>query len=63
MEFTSRLYVRARETVVGAWRGQTYTEYALVLLFAVIVMITGYQKMGIHIRNAVAGLADSVADA
>lgn len=57
----NRLYLRARETLVGAHRGQTYTEYALVFLFVVIVMITGYQVMGVHIHETVMDIASSVA--
>lgn len=59
MEFASRLYVRARESV-RSHRGQAYTEYALVFAFVIIVIITGYQKLGNTIHDAVKEIANSV---
>ena len=63
MKFASYLYIRAREAIVRSHRGQTYTEYALVFAFVIIVIITGYQKLGITIHDAVKGVANSVSNA
>lgn len=38
----ARLYVKARE----ASRGQTMTEYALILSAVAVVVFVGYQTMG-----------------
>jgi Flp pilus assembly pilin Flp len=63
MEFTNRIYLRAREALVRSHRGQTYTEYALVFVFVIIVLITGYQKLGNTLYDAVQGVAGSVSSA
>lgn len=63
MKFASGLYIRARESVIRSQRGQTFTEYALVFAFVIIVLITGYQKLGHTIHDAVKGIANSVTNA
>lgn len=63
MELANRLYVRARESVIRSHRGQTLTEYALVFAFVILVIITGYQKLGNTIHDAVKGMANSVTNA
>ena len=42
MEFVTKLYVRATEFK----RGQTMTEYALILSAVAVVVFAGYQTMG-----------------
>lgn len=46
MEFTTKLFVRAREAVVRHVKGQTMTEYALILAAVAIVVYAAYQTMG-----------------
>ncbi len=47
MDFITRLYVRGRE-----WsKGQTMTEYALILSAVAVVVFIGYQAMGTKIQN------------
>jgi len=42
MELITKLYVRAREY----HKGQTMTEYALILSAVAVVVFAGYQTMG-----------------
>lgn len=60
MEFITRLYVRLRETASGAYRGQTYTEYALIFVCIVVALVGGYQLIGNNVGNTVTGIADQV---
>ena len=51
MDFVTRMFVRTRE-----WhKGQTMTEYALILAAVAIVVYAGYQTMG----TAITGLLTS----
>jgi Flp pilus assembly pilin Flp len=47
MNYFARLYVRACE----ASRGQTMTEYALILSAVAVVVFIGYQAMGGNIQS------------
>jgi Flp pilus assembly pilin Flp len=49
MEFMTKLYVRARELR----RGQTMTEYALILAAIAIVVFATYEVMGQDIGSLV----------
>ena len=52
MDFINRMYVKAAE-----WRkGQTMTEYALILSAVAVVVFIGYQTMGTDIK----GLLNSI---
>jgi len=42
MELINRSFVKARE----AMRGQTMTEYALIMAAVAVVVFAGYQTMG-----------------
>ena len=47
MEFINGLYVKANE-----WhKGQTMTEYALILSAVAVVVFIGYQTMGTDIKS------------
>ena len=49
MEFLTRLFVRARE-----WhRGQTMTEYALILAAVAVVVFVTYEVLGQDINSLV----------
>ncbi len=63
MKFVSRLCVRAREPLVAAHRGQTLTEYILVVVCVAIVLITGYQAIGHTVSSTVTGITSTVASA
>ncbi|MGB6565645.1 MAG: hypothetical protein WBE69_23825, partial [Candidatus Binataceae bacterium] len=60
MEIITRLYIRLRETASGAYRGQTYSEYALVFVCIVVALFGGYQLLGENLSNSVGGLANQV---
>ncbi|HYB90534.1 MAG TPA: Flp family type IVb pilin [Candidatus Binataceae bacterium] len=47
MDFLNRLYVKVRE----AQKGQTMTEYALILSAVAVVVFVGYQTMGSTIKT------------
>jgi len=47
MGLISKLYVKAAEFA----RGQTMTEYALILAAVAVVVYAGYQLMGTSITN------------
>ncbi len=47
MDLATRMYVKARE-----WhKGQTMTEYALILSAVAVVVFLGYKAMGTNIQN------------
>jgi Flp pilus assembly pilin Flp len=50
--FFSKMYVKARE----AARGQTMTEYALILSAVAVVVFVGYQTMGTDITSLLTGV-------
>lgn len=47
MEMIRKLYVKAEEYA----RGQTMTEYALILAAVAIVVYVGYETMGTNIQS------------
>jgi len=63
MESITRLYVRLREAASGAYRGQTYSEYALIFVCIVVALIGGYQLIGNTLTNTVSGVSDQVVNA
>jgi Flp pilus assembly pilin Flp len=60
MEILMRLYLRLRETASGAYRGQTYSEYALIFVCIVVALVGGYQLLGSNLSNSVGGIANEV---
>lgn len=48
MDFIRRLHVKAAEFA----RGQTMTEYALILAAVAVVVYAGYQTLGTTINSA-----------
>jgi Flp pilus assembly pilin Flp len=52
-QLVSKLYVQARENL----RGQTMTEYALILAAVAVAALVAYQGLGTHIST----LANNVA--
>jgi Flp pilus assembly pilin Flp len=52
VDFITRIFVRARE-----WhKGQTMTEYALILSAVAVVVYIGYQTMGTNITSLLTGV-------
>jgi Flp pilus assembly pilin Flp len=60
MESITQLYVRLREAASGAYRGQTYSEYALIFVCIVVALVGGYQLIGNDLTNSVSGIAEQV---
>ncbi len=60
MEIITRLYLRLREAASGVYRGQTYTEYALVFVCVIVALFGGYELLGENLSNSVNGLANQV---
>ena len=46
MEFLTTMYVQAREWHKGLSKGQTMTEYALILAAVAVVVFVTYETMG-----------------
>jgi Flp pilus assembly pilin Flp len=63
MELITRVYVRLREAVSRAHRGQTYTEYALIFVCVVVALVGGYQLIGNNLGHSVNELAEQVGNA
>jgi Flp pilus assembly pilin Flp len=53
MEIVSRMYVKAREMGKRLSKGQTMTEYALILAAVAIVVFITYEVMGQDIGSLV----------
>ena len=52
MNWLAKMYVKVRE----ASRGQTMTEYALILSAVAVVVFVGYQTMGTDISSLLTGV-------
>ena len=63
MELITRLYLRLRESASGAYRGQTYSEYAFICACIAVSLIEGYQLLGESLTNSVSGIANQVGNA
>ena len=58
MSFLATLYVKVREFHKGLSRGQTMTEYALILAAVAVVVFVTYEVMGQDI-SALVNFVDS----
>ena len=54
-EITTKMFIRARESVVSKLRGQTMTEYALILAAIAVVVYGAYAAMGNNIGSLANG--------
>ena len=52
MDFFRHLYISIRESS----RGQTMTEYALILTAIAVVVYAGYQSLGTHVTSSVSAV-------
>jgi Flp pilus assembly pilin Flp len=57
------LFIRARELVVRNTRGQTMTEYALILAAIAVVVYGVYAAMGNNIGSLANGVDSSLTNA
>jgi Flp pilus assembly pilin Flp len=58
MEVLTKLYLRVRELHKGLTKGQTMTEYALILAAVAVVVFVTYEVMGQDI-SALVNVIDS----
>ena len=63
MEALKTLFVRVRESVIGSARGQTMTEYALILAAIAIVVYGTYKVLGNNIGTLASGIDSSLTNA
>jgi Flp pilus assembly pilin Flp len=52
VDFFRHLYISIRESS----RGQTMTEYALILTAIAVVVYAGYQSLGTHVNSSVSAV-------
>lgn len=57
------LFIRARESVVRKLRGQTMTEYSLLLASIAIVVFGTYRAMGNNIGSLAKGVDSTLTNA
>jgi Flp pilus assembly pilin Flp len=63
MELVTKMFIRARESVVRNSRGQTMTEYALILAAIAVVVYGAYAAMGNNIGSLGNGVDSSLTNA
>jgi len=56
MESVTRMFVRAREYVVHSARGQTMTEYALMLAAVAVAVYGAYKALANNIATLASGV-------
>jgi Flp pilus assembly pilin Flp len=63
MESLTRTFIRARESVVRRMRGQTMTEYALLLASVAIAVYGTYRNLGKGIGSIASGIDSTLTSA
>jgi Flp pilus assembly pilin Flp len=63
MEILARLYIRVHESLAHLGKGQTMTEYSLILGAVAVVVFVSYEAMGDHIIAKILRVADLIEDA
>jgi Flp pilus assembly pilin Flp len=62
-ELVTKLFIRARESVVASTRGQTMTEYALILAAIAVVVYGTYRVLGNNIGSLASGVDSALTNA
>jgi Flp pilus assembly pilin Flp len=62
-ESVRKLLIRARESVVRNTRGQTMTEYALILAAIAVVVYGTYRVLGNNIGSLASGVDSTLTNA
>jgi Flp pilus assembly pilin Flp len=57
------MFISARESVVRNTRGQTVTEYALILAAIAVVVYGTYRVLGNNIRSLASGVDSALVNA
>jgi Flp pilus assembly pilin Flp len=63
MEAVTKMFIRARESVVRSTRGQTMTEYALILAAIAVVVYGTYRALGNNIGTLASGVDSALTNA
>jgi Flp pilus assembly pilin Flp len=63
MKSITKLFIQARESVVRNTRGQTMTEYALILAAIAVVVYGTYQVLGNNIGSLASGVDSTLVNA
>jgi Flp pilus assembly pilin Flp len=63
MEAVTKMFIRARESVVRNTRGQTMTEYALILAAIAVVVYGTYRALGNNIGTLANGVDSALTNA
>jgi Flp pilus assembly pilin Flp len=63
MNLIAKCYIKSRETLLGYVRGQTMTEYALILAAIAVVVYGVYAAMGNNIGSLSNGIDSSLTNA
>jgi Flp pilus assembly pilin Flp len=63
MESVTKIFVRARESVIRNARGQTMTEYALILAAIAVAVYGVYAFMGNNIATLASGVDSALTNA
>jgi Flp pilus assembly pilin Flp len=57
------MFIRARESVVRNTRGQTMTEYALIIASVGVISWAAYKTMGANIGSMASGIDSDLTNA
>ena len=63
MKSVTKMFIRARESVVRNTRGQTMTEYALILAAIAVVVYGVYRVLGNNIGSLASGVDSTLTNA
>jgi Flp pilus assembly pilin Flp len=63
MKSVTKMFVRARESVIRNMRGQTMTEYALLLAAVAVAVYGAYSIMGKDIGSLASGVDSALTNA
>jgi Flp pilus assembly pilin Flp len=63
MKSVTKMFVRARESVIRNVRGQTMTEYALLLAAVAVAVYGAYSIMGKDIGSLASGVDSALTNA
>jgi Flp pilus assembly pilin Flp len=63
MEFVTKMFIHARESVVRNTSGQTMTEYALILAAIAVVVYGTYRALGNNIGSLASGIDSDLTNA
>jgi Flp pilus assembly pilin Flp len=63
MDSVTKVFIRAHESVIRNTRGQTMTEYALILAAIAVVVYGTYRVLGNNIGSLASGVDSALVNA